>query len=161
MLLLFGVVFIASAVGASADLPPVICVDDRVGVDARARAAFDQELAALTGRESEFGERSCSAFARILISIRTHAPRRYATALGLTWTAGGRVLPVIELYTTNVVKALEGHAGSERFGRALARVAFHELRHYQRQEKSHDHHGLFTRTMNASALLTRPIPAPR
>jgi hypothetical protein len=67
----------------------------------------------------------------------------------------GRVLPLIELYTSNVARSLERHAGAERFGRALARIAFHELLHYTRQQHEHDWHGLFSPALNASALLAR------
>jgi hypothetical protein len=71
------------------------------------------------------------------------------------------VLPLIELYTTNIVQMLDGRAGSERFGRALARVAFHELQHYARQEQGHAKEGLFSPALSASALLAPAQPAGR
>jgi hypothetical protein len=143
------ILLFAGAASASTDAAPVICLDDRVGMDARAMAAFDRELDALAGHRT-----SCAEGSGIRISIRTHAPGRYPAALGLAWTAGDRVLPLIELYSVNIVKTLGGQVSSERFGRALARVAFHELRHYTRQERDHDTHGLFSRSMHAPALLT-------
>jgi hypothetical protein len=141
-------VFASVAAAAAPEQSTTICLDDRVGVDHRARAAFGDELRALADSGIRFSETAC-----VRIVFRAHAPSRYAAALGLTYSASGRVLPVIEVYTRNIVKALAEHAGSERFGRALARVAFHELQHYTRQEHGHDSQGLFARALNASALL--------
>jgi hypothetical protein len=150
------ILVLAGTAGESANLPSAICLEDRAGISYRVRAAFDRELSALLGKGREMAQkRACPSAAGIRISIRTHAPSRYADALGVTWTAHDRVLPLIELYTSNVLKTLGGHAGSERFGRALARVAFHELQHYTRQERGHDEDGLFSRTVSASDLLTR------
>ena len=139
-----------AAAASAAEKPAAVCLDDRVGVGARAMQAFEVELNAL----GVAALANCSAAAGVRISIRTYAPSRYPRALGLAWTGGGRVLPGIELYTANILKTLAGQAGAERFGRALARVAFHELQHYTRQQHGHDEHGLFTPALNAFALLT-------
>jgi hypothetical protein len=143
-----GLILASSVAASSPDTPAAICVDDRVSIGPRVRAAFDRELQALMPAVY-----SCSVPA-VQVSIRSHAPIRYATALGLARTANGRVLPAIELYTSNIVKALDTRAGADRFGRALARVAYHELQHYRLQKHDHDAHGLFARALNARTLLT-------
>ena len=135
-----------------------ICLDDRVHVGKRVEAAFDQELRQLLSRPAlrlVFGK--CSETG-IRISIRSHAPAQYPTALGLAFTAGGRVLPALELYTANILRRLQGHAGSELFGRALAKVAFHEIQHYLRQERDHDGAGLFSESLTAGQLLAAAEP---
>ena len=137
---------------ATAEQTLSVCLDDRVGLGLHARQAFDRELAILTQLSLRVADADCSETARVRISVRTHAPARYAGALGLAHMRNARVLPVIELYTANVRRLLEGQGGSARVGRALARVAFHELQHFLRQEPHHDGEGLFKATLGASEL---------
>jgi hypothetical protein len=128
-----------------------VCLHDRAGVGPRVLNAFGQELRALTGFDVDL--RACTSPSRVRISVRTHAPSRYPAALGLAWVSKGKVLPVIEIYTMNIIHTLGRHAGAERFGRALARTAFHELQHHALQQHEHDDQGLFAAALNASALL--------
>ena len=132
-----------------------VCLDDRVHIGSRAQHAFSEELRLLlSGSALLLSTENCSETVSIRISIRSHAPARYQTALGLAFIASGRVLPMLELYTTNVLRTLDKHAGAELFGRALARVAFHEIRHYVRQERDHEGAGLFTASLTGAQLLT-------
>ena len=129
-----------------------VCLDDRVGLDRHAARSFGEELKRLSGPMFRLAKRH--ALTCIQISIRTHAPARHERALGLAFTAGGRILPVIELYVTNILYTLGRQVGSERFGRALAKVAFHELQHYVRQDRHHDSEDLFAPTLTGTQLLT-------
>lgn len=135
-----------------------ICLDDRVRIDNQTAKAFDKELSLLSGSTFRLVDRKRSLAKCIRISIRSHAPARYQGALGLAFTADGRVLPAIDLYVSNIQHTLGGVAGSERFGRALAKVAFHELQHYVRQERHHDVHGLFAPALSGTQLLSSAVP---
>ena len=150
-LLLFGV---TRAAAADFSRGLTVCFDDRIRVGQQAIRAFDHELAALTASmvRVERGTH-CSGSERVKVSVRMHAPERYGRALGLAYTRQGRVLPVVELYAANLTKTLNGQASASLFGRALARVAYHELQHYLRQEAHHDTDGLFVPSLSASDLI--------
>ncbi|MEX2263493.1 MAG: hypothetical protein WD696_16165 [Bryobacteraceae bacterium] len=150
----FAMVCTPSLRGSSFDQSLAVCLDDRVHIGSRAEQAFRQELSLLSGSMARLMDGSCSESKSIRISIRTHAPAQYETALGLAHTAGGRVLPAIELFAINILRTFGRQVGSERFGRALAKVAFHELQHYIRQEQHHDAGGLFAPSLSGTQLLT-------
>ena len=138
--------------GSALDRSVRVCVDERVKLGSRVGKAFRTELNVLSQAAARFVD--CSQPTSIRISIRSHAPARYETALGLAYAAGDRVLPVIELYVVNILRTLGRQIGSDSFGRALARVAFHELEHYNRQQRHHDTGGLFAPSLTGTHLLT-------
>lgn len=117
-----------------------VCVEDRVGLTPAARREFAVELGALAPRvnlgPSDRGS-GC-----IQIRIRATPPPRYPTALGLAYREADRILPRIDVYMRPIERILGGALHARAVGRAVARVAAHELAHYLQQRTSHDCDGL-------------------
>jgi hypothetical protein len=157
-------VVLVLAMAASAEVPSV-CIDDRVGLNSFTRKAFETEVRQVFPADGiilTFG--TCSSPAVSLI-ISVHPPARYARALGLAHRSGERVFPELRIYTKPVLRILGEQASAAQLGRALARVAAHELCHYLLQQIDHDEHGLMTASFGATQLgseeATRLRPAKR
>ena len=117
-----------------------VCLSDHVKLGSRVLAAFQAQLAELApGLAVETG--NCQA--RLRVSILWDAPQRHPSALGQTYVASNRVLPQIEIYLNPVLRLLNNARTPALVGRALARVAAHELIHYRSQRTDHDHAGVF------------------
>ncbi|MCL6546579.1 MAG: hypothetical protein K6T61_15265 [Bryobacteraceae bacterium] len=132
-LLAFG--FAATAAAAQ---PSELCIEDRVRLDAAVAASFQREFQILLP-SWEFV--SCGQQA-VRVIFRFDPPARYGAALGLAWFAQDRVLPVVEVYLNPVLRTLGPARSAEIVGRALARVAAHEVAHYALQRLDHDSSGL-------------------
>ena len=89
----------------------------------------------------------------VVITLKTSPPPRYPDALGLARLQGGRILPALEVYLHPVVKLLPPNSPPRDLGRALGRVAAHELIHYTSQRSGHDASGLFSESMGPDALV--------
>ena len=68
-------------------------------------------------------------------------------------------MPSIEIYLDPVVKLLPPNSAPADLGRALGRVAAHELIHYTSQRSGHDAFGLFSESMGPDALVRSSDPA--
>jgi hypothetical protein len=122
-----------------------VCLEDRAGLNQRALAAFEKELSALLPdvEISPCGQ----AGDTVVLTVRTEPPRRYATALGLARRQSGEIRPQLEIYVGPLVRLLGNVRAPAVVGRALARVAGHELWHYLSQRSDHDHTGLFSASL--------------
>jgi hypothetical protein len=81
------------------------------------------------------------------------------TALGLAHVSNGRVLPFVELDCGRVSAmmawgggGLKPHGAEDAYGRALARVAAHELHHVLTCSQTHDEEGLTKATFSREDL---------
>jgi hypothetical protein len=119
-----------------------ICLDDRAGLNSFSRKAFSLELSRLLGAEQFVLAMAPCAVPAVSLVIAAHPPARYAQALGLAKRSGERVFPQLEIYTQPVLRIVGVQTGAATLGRALARVAGHELGHYLRQQVHHDDDGL-------------------
>jgi hypothetical protein len=88
----------------------------------------------------------------ISLVISAHAPARYARALGLARRHGARVFPELHVYQEPVRRIIGQQASAVQFGRALARVAAHELGHYLLQETPHEETGLMRASFQTAQL---------
>ena len=136
-----------------------VCLEDRVGLGPAARTAFERELE--THLPVRLSPATSTDSGCILIQVRTVAPQRYASALGLVYRTGERILPVIEVYVRPVVALLDREARADLLGRAIARVAAHELVHYSEQRGDHENAGLFRASLSARELVGSLTRAPR
>jgi hypothetical protein len=134
---------VALAVFGSWALSPAqtaVCVREQARLGGPAFAAFEAELVSLlpqvTVRTGECGSAP-------EVTIRSEAPDRYRTALGLAHVASGQVTPRLEVYVNPVLRLLDQAKSPAAVGRALARVAAHELVHYLSRRTDHDAAGLF------------------
>ena len=126
-----------------------ICVDDRVALNAFSRKAFDVEIRELI--RLPLASAPCKGPVVSLV-ISTHPPARYARALGLAHRTGDRIFPQLEIYTQPILKMLGERTSAAQLGRALARVAAHELGHYLRQQVHHDDKGLMRASFDTTVV---------
>ena len=122
-----------------------ICISDRVGVGSAALRVFHAELNQLVASTVTEKPARC-----IEVTIRATPPSRYPSALGLTWRAGDRILPSIEIYTRTITALLESDLHAAALGRALAKVLAHELTHYVRQREDHESEGVLRASFRGS-----------
>jgi hypothetical protein len=141
--------FFAGAAGAQGR---TVCLEDRVGINVFTWRVFEAELRKLAVvPEIALASGRCEGTAISLV-ISAHPPARYAEALGLAHRRGERVFPALHLYTQSVRKIIGEQASAAQFGRALARVAAHELEHYLHQRVHHVELGLMRASFEASQL---------
>jgi len=127
-----------------------VCLEDRVGLNAFAWRAFQLELRKLAPELAVTSGR-CERPAISLV-ISAHAPARYPTALGLARRAGERVFPELHVYQEPVRKIVGQQASAVQLGRALARVAAHELGHYLLQQTHHEEKGVMRASFQTAQL---------
>jgi hypothetical protein len=139
-------------VGVASAEVRTICLEDRVALDAFSRKAFETEIRKLVPLQGlSLTSGTCSGPAVSLV-ISTHPPARYARALGLAHRNGDRVFPLLEIYTQPIRKLLGEQPSAAQLGRALARVAAHELGHYLRQQLHHEETGLMRASFNSTVV---------
>jgi hypothetical protein len=136
-----------------------VCLEDRTGIGAPTRAGMVRELnALLPDLDLDVAERGCSpvAGADILLSLVDERPGVPPDALGLAHSERGLILPRLEVLVGAVLRLTKA-SDRQALGRALARVAAHELLHYQRQSGDHDAHGLMQARLAPSDLLSEEL----
>lgn len=140
---------------AGAQVYPV-CFEDRVGLDRSARAVFETALRNLAPAGTEIKLGVCDGQA-ISLSLNTYPPERYSKALGLAYRSGNQVLPELRIYLRPVLKILGNQPSSVLVGRALARVAAHEINHYVRQQTGHVCQGLMRESFSGLQLAAQDL----
>lgn len=146
---------------ASTSAEPVhLCIDYAVKVPAPARAAFQQELRVLLQNQPfEIRRKSCAGHADVLLTVRQSRPLIPEDALGLAVRDGDQIRGALEIFLGPLLRATRAGCW-ETVGRAMARVASHELLHYLEQEIGHDEHGLFAPRLSRELLVeadARPL----
>ena len=129
-----------------------VCVDDRVGLNSFSRKAFELEIRELFPVQGLILTSGKCVGTGISLVISAHPPANYARALGLANRTVDRVVPELRIYTQPVLKIIGAQASAAQLGRALARVAAHELGHYLLQKLHHDGEGLMRASFEASEL---------
>lgn len=113
-----------------------VCLDNQARLDETVVQVFRSELAAIlevSGRVVRFD--SCGQ-GDVRMILRARGSAEEPAALGAARRGGGRILPEIELYVDPVARLVETRLPGV-LGRALARVAMHELAHYLQQSGEH------------------------
>jgi len=126
-----------------------ICLEDGAGLGPAALSSFEREFRELLPGWTVKG---CGGDS-VRVSIRFDPPARYRSALGLAQTNKERVLPCIELYVNPLLRLLGGVRAPAIVGRALARVAAHEVAHYALQLREHHSNGLLRPGFRSAQLL--------
>ncbi len=134
-----------------------VCLEDRAEIGVPARAGLLRELhALLPGIEVELGRCNALGDADVALAVLRSREGVPVDALGLAYRADGAILPRLELFVDPVMRLTR--AGDwETLGRALARVAAHELLHYRRQSGDHDPHGLLQARLSAAELVSEDL----
>jgi hypothetical protein len=142
-----------------------VCLDDQAGLNVPALGSFYREFQSLVGpRGVKLVESGCAPDA-IRLSLRQRAEGRDADVLGAAPIVGSRIAPRLEIYLDRVVAMIpESHCWNV-VGRALARVAAHEVAHFIDQDQRHSEMGLLQARFSGAQLasddsyLFRWIPA--
>jgi hypothetical protein len=134
-----------------------VCLTDEAGLNTPARAAFQREFSVLvSSREADLVWDLCDAVepGAIILRVRTAPPSTVPEdALGLARLKGPRITAPLEVYVAPVMQLLDGHANCWAVvGRALARVAAHEVAHLLTQKGDHDQQGLLREGFSGSEL---------
>lgn len=147
---------VAAVAAPSAGLQ--VCLDDSYGVSVPARGEFVQELTRLIPH-ADFNHGCPDADAGVRIALLASDGSVPQDALGaIRVNAGGQVAPPVLVFVDTVESYSEA-ASEESLGRALARVAGHELLHYLRQSSQHGSHDLLRSRLSAHELTGVPGPA--
>jgi hypothetical protein len=129
-----------------------VCLANPARLDDLTLQVFRQELGAIltaSGRPSSLD--SCASPA-VRITLRQYPGEEEPAALGRTRYVNGRLLPEIDLFVSPVGQIV-GTRLPGVIGRALARVAAHELGHWLAQETGHAAHGFMMERLAAGHLM--------
>jgi len=145
-------VALPSALGAAWN----VCVQDSDALlSAPVRAAALREFSELmhTQRASlDFGD--CSAEGhQIQLEVLAEAPEHLNNVLGQAYRRRERIEPVLNVYYLSLVRYLGHPNNAYAIGRAVARVAAHEVKHFLDQDPSHCSHGLLRPGFSAWELM--------
>ena len=128
-----------------------VCLSDRVGLNSHARATFDAELLKILKPIGVTYRPACTEEALRIVLLH-QPPTVYSGSLGLAYRHGDRILAGLNVYFQPMVKLLGPQASATIIGRALARVAAHEVGHYIFQQTGHDDRGLMREKFHAAHL---------
>lgn len=134
--------------------PILVCVHDQINLPAPAEAAMRAELKQLFPRLKVIAQSDpCKAESdgQVLIFVKDTAHGVPADALGRAHMVDGKILPALEVFKGPVAQ-LSGANDLETLGRALGRVAAHELLHYLLQQSGHNVTGLLQERLGAADL---------
>jgi hypothetical protein len=127
-----------------------ICIEDRARLGLPAAAALQTELSLIVpDAQITFASGGCDF--RVL--IRADSMPGHPDVLGRTPVAGSRILPQAEVFAGSVMRLLGDTRSHARLGRAVARVAAHEIGHYLSQERDHHDAGLMGSQLTAAQLV--------
>lgn len=129
-----------------------LCVENPDGLDRMTLQSFRTELGAIlaaSGRPANFT--ACLPVI-VTITLRDDPPEEEPTALGATRVRNGRLVPEIELYVSPIAQIVATRLPGV-LGRALARVATHELGHLLSQGSAHTRHGVMMERLSAAHLM--------
>jgi hypothetical protein len=135
---------------AQAQAGDAVCLHDKVALNRFTRQAFEAEFRQLLA-DMELRTGPCSATSITLV-VSMHPPQRYRNALGLAYRHGERILPELRIYVQPVLNLLGNERSAGIVGRALARVAAHEVTHFRKQQIDHDHEGLMKVSFSGAQL---------
>jgi hypothetical protein len=139
---IFGVLLAGLTVGGALAQTREVCLEDRAGLNAPTMGSFYQELQLLVGpRGVKIEDEDCRADA-IRIALHRSAPHQPSDVLGAAPIAGSQIAPQLEVYVDRVVELMPERQCWNVVGRALARVAAHEVAHYLGQQQQHSDTGV-------------------
>ena len=120
--------------------PWEVCVDDGASLlKAPVRGAMLKEFQAILGGHTakiEFG-RCDSGGARVTLKIKPEPPPALKGVLGLAYREGNRIAPDLQVFYGPLIRYLGKPNNALAVGRALARVAAHEVGHFLDQRAHH------------------------
>jgi hypothetical protein len=137
--------FLFCGLSLAQDRPWQVCLDDHVGLNAPARASFNKEFALLlASRGLKFDWSDCNEGSGgiIQLTVTSDAPQPLSDVLGRAYSAGNSIAPRLEVFLDPVMDLMKDVHCWSIIGRALARVAAHEMGHFADQKAIHRERGL-------------------
>jgi hypothetical protein len=134
-----------------------VCLVDQAGLNTPALGSFDKEFQTLVGpRGVELAESECQPDA-IRLSLYPRAQGHDADVLGAarleqSKLEQSKIAPRLEIYLDRVVAMMPESRCWNVVGRALARVAAHEVAHFIGQDPRHAEAGLLRAQFSGSQL---------
>ena len=113
-----------------------LCLENPARVDADTLQAFRTELNRIMAASNRFAAHTACGPGVVTIVLRIDPPSEETSALGAIRVRGGRMVPEIELFVQPTAQIV-GTRLAGVLGRALARVATHELGHWMSQSSAH------------------------
>ncbi len=148
-------VLAAVCFSAAARAEPLrVCVHTQTDLPEPAEASMRAELKLLFPRLKLVAQRNpCEAAVdgQVLIYVKDTDASVPPDALGRAPMVDGKIIPVLEVFKGPVAE-LSGANDLEMLGRALGRVAAHELLHYLLQQSGHNVTGLLQERLGPTAL---------
>lgn len=124
-----------------------LCIEDRANLDGTVSQIFRDELVSLV--PVRFAP--CPS-AEVRLTIEAKPAPEHDGALGAARRSGDRIEPDLYVFVEPVSRLLYSRL-PYYVGKALARVASHELAHYLKQQGRHEHDGVLTAYLTPGRLM--------
>ena len=128
-----------------------VCIDDKVALAGPARAEFHREFEFLLTRDRVRLKWGRCRSEVLTLSIERRRDGMPPSVLGAALSRGDVILPKLAVFADPVMSYTQA-AGWNVVGRALARVAAHEVRHFLDQTDGHRPHGLMQAAFHPTEL---------
>jgi len=129
-----------------------VCLDNQARLDEMTLRAFRTELAAILSASDRCAEVVPCRERSVRIALRSKPPAEETAALGAARRKDGSILPELELFVDPIAHLVDTRLPGV-LGRAMARVATHEIAHYLYQVGVHTDGGLMMERLGAGHLL--------
>ena len=151
---------LATGLGATSVLHAswTVCVEDNESLlNVPVRAAILREFpSVIGGRGARLAFRSCPTDSpRLQLSISREPPDHLSGILGLALRRSDRIEPSLQVFYGPLVRYLGAPNNASAIGRAVARVAAHEVAHFLDQQHHHCAKGLLRARFPAYELAAR------
>jgi hypothetical protein len=131
-----------------------LCVENVARLDETTLRVVRSELSAILSASDLAASFADCRPGVVTIALHRQPSAEEPTALGRTLQRGGRLLPEIDIFVSPVSQLLGTNLPGV-VGRALARVATHELGHLLAQEAGHMERGVMMERLSAAHLMAR------
>lgn len=129
-----------------------VCLEDQANLSAPAMGAFQREFLTLVGAHGvELVDSACPSGA-ILLSLQRRGANHDPDVLGAAHRRDATIEPRLEVYIEPVRELIPEVRCWTTIGRALARVAAHEVAHYVDQSVEHSERGLLNAGFSGTQL---------
>jgi hypothetical protein len=129
-----------------------LCMQNQARLDPYTLRAFQAELGDILAVSGHATRLSDCGPGSVMVTLRDSPSGEEPTALGATRRKNGRLVPEIDLFVGPTAHMV-GTRLPAVLGRALARVATHELGHFLTQGSTHAQRGVMMERLSAAHLL--------
>lgn len=128
-----------------------VCLEDLAGLNEPALGSLYREFQTLAGPRGLMLTNSGCEAGSVRLSLRRRGNGHGPDVLGAAYRQGGSIAPHLEIYVDAVVDLMPARCW-DVVGRALGRVAAHEVAHFLDQDERHAEAGLLQARFSGSEL---------